>query len=546
MKDDESIRVAPRSRATGGRGAPSLMRNVLSNWTVLGSAVLYSLLITPTVVHALDREAYGIWSFLNAFVAYSSLFYIGLGAALLRFGAQYYAAQNRAALNRLVSVVITIYSGLGLLSLLAGLVAAPYVPELFSSAIGSRAVSATVIVLAARLGLMFVGSVFSGVLVAQGRMDLFNLVTICGHLSRLLLVPFAVGAPNPMLALASAVGITGAAEVAAMAIVALRLDPSLKVRLVIPRAAELRMLYGFGVFAFLLQVADRLISYSDTVVIGITLGAGDVALYTLPLQLAEYGRLVVRGLVSVMLPHLSALLATGQIARFRSSYIRTVRVTAFVAAFVAVNLVSLGPMFLRLWVGPAFAVDAAPGTPVPRDCGVRSGDRRAEPDSVLDGPRKGSVCSGRPSGRGGDQPRIEHHTRPIDRHCRRGARDRSSCGYGERSIPDRSRSSSGWCSLAPGVASGGASGGRFRCGPDCRSSRHELDDPCRVISRSGTTAGARDRCGSRSRLDPHVGWRATGDPGHLGAGETGRIYVARSPVRTGSGVTSRELVRSSR
>ena len=104
MKDDESIRIAPRSRATGGRGAPSLMRNVLSNWTVLGSAVLYSLLITPTVVHALDREAYGIWSFLNAFVAYSNLFYLGLGAALLRFGAEHYAARNRSALNRLVSV----------------------------------------------------------------------------------------------------------------------------------------------------------------------------------------------------------------------------------------------------------------------------------------------------------------------------------------------------------------------------------------------------------------------------------------------------------
>jgi O-antigen/teichoic acid export membrane protein len=360
MKDDESIRIAPRSRATGGRGAPSLMRNVLSNWTVLGSAVLYSLLITPTVVHSLDREAYGIWSFLNAFVAYSNLFYLGLGAALLRFGAQHYAARNRSALNRLVSVVITIYSGLGLLSLLAGIVAAPYVPELFSSTNGSWAVSATVIVLAARLGLMFVGSVFSGVLVAQGRMDLYNLITICGHLSRLVIVPFAVGTQNPMLALALSVGITGAAEVTAMAVVALRLDPSLKVRLVIPAAAELRLLYGFGVFAFLLQVADRLISYSDTIVIGITLGAGDVALYALPLQLAEYGRLVVRGLVSVMLPHLSALLATGQIARFRSSYIRTVRVTAFVAAFVAVNLVSLGPMFLRLWVGPTFAVNAAP------------------------------------------------------------------------------------------------------------------------------------------------------------------------------------------
>ena len=41
-------------------------------------------------------------------------------------------------------------------------------------------------------------------------------------------------------------------------------------------------------------------------------------------------------------------------------YFRTVRITALIAAFVTVNLIALGPMFLRLWVGQAFSVYALP------------------------------------------------------------------------------------------------------------------------------------------------------------------------------------------
>lgn len=350
-----------RDRTPGATGAArsSLLRNVLSNWTVLATAILFTLLITPSIVRALGRESYGIWSFLNAFVAYSSLFYLGLGSALLRFGAQYHASGQREAFNRLVSVVITIYSGVGLLSFLVGLLAASLLPDLLSVP-DDGSVSAAVIMLSVRVGLMFNGAAFAGVLVSQGRTDLYCLVLICGHLSRLLIVPFVLNTPDPLLALAVVIAVTGAAEVVALGVLAFRLDPALKVSLVRPTVQELRQLYGFGIFAFLIQLADRLISYTDTMVIGVVLGAGHVALYVLPLQLAHYGRLVIRGPVSVMLPHLSALLATGQGERFRRTYIRTVRTSGLLGAFVAVNLVALGPMFLRLWVGPALSASALP------------------------------------------------------------------------------------------------------------------------------------------------------------------------------------------
>jgi O-antigen/teichoic acid export membrane protein len=341
---------------------PSLLRNVLSNWGSTATAIAYSLVITPVVVRALDRELYGVWSFLNGLLAYSNLFYLGLGAAVIRYVAQYHATGDRAALNRLASVVLSVYSVLGVVCFLAMAAVAPFVPRILTGpphAGTAQAASLTAVLLGVRLFLMFIGSVFTGVLVARGRLDLNNLVTVSGTLVRFVAVPLSVRSGNPLLSLAVVVVATGALETVAQIALAFKVDPELAARPVFPRRADLRLLYSFGLLSFLIQMAERLINYTDTTVIGVMLGAGSVALYAIPLQLAEYARIVVYGIVSVLLPHLTSLHERGQTKALGDAYVRSVRTAAFISAFLNVNLIFLGVPFLRLWVGPAFA-DAAP------------------------------------------------------------------------------------------------------------------------------------------------------------------------------------------
>jgi O-antigen/teichoic acid export membrane protein len=362
MQDADAI--PPTAAGAGVRAAPrpSLFRNVLSNWASTLLLIIYALVITPVVVRALDRELYGIWSFLNGLVAYSNLFYLGLGAALVRFVAEHHASGDRAALNRLASVVLSLYVVIGLIALGCMILAAPYVPRMMAGSLApgtARAAVATAVLLGARLLFMFVASAFSGVVVAEGRMDLFNLVGMSGTFVRFAAVPLVVRTTNPLLALAATVVVTSGLETAALAAMAFHVDPELRVRPVFPRAAELRMLYGFGFFSFLLQIGERLISYTDTTVIGFILGASSVALYALPLQLAEYARIAVSGIVSVLTPHLTGLYTQGKHSDLRAAYLSSIRLASFVSAFLNVNLVFLGTPFLRLWVGPAFA-DAAP------------------------------------------------------------------------------------------------------------------------------------------------------------------------------------------
>jgi O-antigen/teichoic acid export membrane protein len=159
----------------------------------------------------------------------------------------------------------------------------------------------------------------------------------------------------PLVSLAAVVAACGIIETASLAVLARALHPGLAIRLVRPTRAELRALYGFGLQAFVVTLALTLIAYTDTTVVGVAVGAASVALYALPLQLVEYIRIVAGGASGVWVPRLTVMASRGDLPGLRAAYVTVTRVTMFLATFLVVNIVFLGPPFLGLWVGPAFS-----------------------------------------------------------------------------------------------------------------------------------------------------------------------------------------------
>ena len=340
----------------------SLTRNVFSNWFVLGASVAYSLLITPTVVRALDLEQYGVWSFLNGLLSYSELLYMGLGSALVRSVAQHRASGDLAGINRVVSVVATIYGVIGAICFGALSGASAYVPHVFAeplSGVAAQAASTTCVLLGLQLFFVFVGSAFSGLLAGHDRYDLVNAVYSVGILIRLVAVPILVRpGHDPLRTLAFVMAATTVLGTVLLVGLAFWHLPQLSIRVTRAKLHELRFLYSFGLQSFFIVFAVKLISYTDTTVIGITLGAASVALYVLPLQLVEYSRAFVGGFAGVFLPRLTVLATKGDMAAIRDAYLSTTRFSCFLSGWLAGGLIWLGPLFINRWVGQQF------GTPV--------------------------------------------------------------------------------------------------------------------------------------------------------------------------------------
>ncbi|MGH9174893.1 MAG: lipopolysaccharide biosynthesis protein, partial [Vicinamibacterales bacterium] len=359
------VTEAPRDRtpeasarpAVGGLGS-YLLRATMVNWLSSLLTVLYALFITPIVIRALDKDLYGVWSFLNGLLAYSSLFYLGLGSAFIKYLSQFRAAGDRTAVNRLASVVFVIYTTIGVVSLMLCLALAPQVPGLFAEPLDPSATRQTVtalMLLGSRLLFMFVATVFSGVLIAEERITAAARVNIAATIARFIAVPLLLGHGPPLVTLAMIMSVSAAVETCALTVSALRFVPSLRIVPAVPRASELRMLYGFGFKSFFILLSAWLVNYTDTTIIGLRLGAASVAVYSIPLQLVAYGRVAAQGMVAALLPRLTAYETTGDRATLTAAYLRISRATNYVAALIALNLLTLGPAFMSLWVGDEFA-----------------------------------------------------------------------------------------------------------------------------------------------------------------------------------------------
>jgi O-antigen/teichoic acid export membrane protein len=336
----------------------SLARNVLSNWIGIPITVAYGLIITPIIVRALDTELYGVWSFLNGLLVYSDLLYVGLGSSLIKYVAELRANDDQQGMNRLFSVVFGIYGVIGIVCWGVMIGISTVVPSLFAeplSAEAARSASITCVLLGAQLFFVFMGSAFGGLISGHDRFDLSNFVYIATVAMRFAGTPLVLQTgDDPLFRLAALTSSVAAIQAVMLATIAYRLIPHLSLRLVRWRIGELRMLYGFGLPSFFITFAARIVSFSDTTIIGVMLGASAVALYTLPVQLMEYARAPVGGFTRVLLPRLTTMSTRADLASLRDAYLSATRIATFLTAWFAAIVLTVGPAFLNRWVGEAF------------------------------------------------------------------------------------------------------------------------------------------------------------------------------------------------
>jgi O-antigen/teichoic acid export membrane protein len=324
----------------------------------MGLGILYGLFITPIVIRALDTQQYGAWSFLDSLLGYSELFYLGLGSAIIRFVAQARVEDNRRHISRVTSVVLSIYSAIGLGCLLILVGVSGRLPTIFPDQLApelARAITYTCVLLGFRLVLVFVTSAFSGLLCGHDRYDLVNSVTIGAIAVRFVAVPLLIQyGTSPLLMFAGLVLAVSLLEAIAMVSISFWYVPGLSVRLTRPTAAELKLLYGFGLQSFFVLVAFKLISYTDTTVISVKLGLVSAGLYAPSLRIVEYARQCVGGLAGVLLPRLMVHATRSDLPSLREAYLSSARVACFIAGWLAALVMTLGPAFLTRWVGPEF------------------------------------------------------------------------------------------------------------------------------------------------------------------------------------------------
>jgi len=313
-------------------------------------------LLTPFILDRLGAVSYGLWILVGSVVAYGSLLDLGVAGAVIKYIAEHHAKGEIARGRGLVATALCLYSVLGLIVMALSAAIASVLPYLFNVPSNERA-TATWLVLIMGFGIGISIPCVTPIAVLKGlqRFDLSGLVSVTGTL---------LSAAGIVVVLLLGGGVLGIATVGIFVTLAMQAPSIWLINRIAPelrfgwRGASRRLVrtvLSFSSPLFVMDVAGRLQTKTDEVVIGAFLPVSFITPYSLARRLSEVAQVLTDQFMKVLLPLASELHAENDQVRLRSVYITGTRLTLAIFLPVGCILVILARPILTVWVGAAYA-----------------------------------------------------------------------------------------------------------------------------------------------------------------------------------------------
>ena len=334
-------------------------RNALGIYAVYAAAMVSGLVVTPILLRSIGTEAFGIWAFIGGITIYLAVLDIGLGPSVVRFTAEAHGRRDPEEINRVASVALVLYAGIGVLTLVAGAIVSWFVPVLIDAPadlVWDARISTFLVTLS--LAVRFPLGLFYNLLGGRQRFDVQNLgnfvATVLYAVLVALLIPRGGG-----LVLLGVLTILATVIRLGLPLVWLRRElPELSLQRVYVTRARMRDLVGVSWSNFLVHVANKVVFSTDVVVVGIVLGAEQAAIYAIASRLFQLVFGLASVVTSLLYPAFAEYEGSGEQERQRRLLLSGLRGGSAAALVLALPLLLIPANLIHAWVGGGFSESA--------------------------------------------------------------------------------------------------------------------------------------------------------------------------------------------
>jgi O-antigen/teichoic acid export membrane protein len=331
-----------------------MLRNIGSTWMVTLMTIAATYVLTPFVIHALGREAYGTWTVIATLVGFINLLALGVPMACVRYLAGHVAEGDTVQMNKVIGSCAGLYLGIGAAALALGgaLAAVFHLYAIPPGLLEQAGLAYALMVVYVSAG--FIGLLPEGILFSHLDFVLRNAVRIAGVLLRLALT---IG----LLTLSPSLAILAAVQIACLAFdfglswfFIRRRYPTVRLGLANFDRATVRKIFSFSVYVLMLQAGARLCFESNALVIGAFLGVGVVPFYVVANSLIVYLMEFIVAIAAVVSPMATRLGTQGRLDELREIFLKWSKVALSITLLAGLFLIVLGPRFLGRWIDPSF------------------------------------------------------------------------------------------------------------------------------------------------------------------------------------------------
>ena len=334
---------------------PSLGRNAISNWMMLGIKFILGFLVTPFLLRALGNNDYGIWVLIGSIVGIFGLLDLGIGSAIMRYMAFYRGIDDPTSIRSLFNSSLLIFSIIGGLCVLAGYLLPHFfgyvlnIPEskyeIFKVCLGYISLST---------GINFISNVYQTSIKAYEHYIQCNVVKAIIETLRVLLIVFFVKAGWGVRGVCFSALLTEICGFALFYLVVRLLCKDISINPRYISVLSLGNLISFGIPAAVTILGEILRTRIDNFVISNWVGYSFVTPYSIGVKLATILLELIVAISSVLDPRFSALISAKRNAEAYRLYVKALVFTTSLAYSIGVSLILIGKPLLRLWVGEGF------------------------------------------------------------------------------------------------------------------------------------------------------------------------------------------------
>ncbi len=328
-------------------------RNLVANWTGHGANLVVMFFLSPFTVHALGETEYGIWSLLIVLTGYMGVFDLGVRASTGRYVILYLGRQDHRTVDETIRTSLGFFSLAGLVLFMAGIAIGLGFPTFFPSSPPEyhRLVAILLPILVVNTWLTAIGAVFGSVLVAHDRFDLARTVDLTVLAARTGGTVLALGAGYGLMALT---WVTVGCSLLALAgnyVLVRRIYPRIRVWPLALLRPRLRELFGYGIAAFISNIATRAIGQASLLVVGALISVPAVTVFSVGAMLVYYSWSFLGQIGQTFFPPVQRAAAVGDYESVRWYYLRQIRMGFIFGVPAYVGLIVFGQPFIALWMG---------------------------------------------------------------------------------------------------------------------------------------------------------------------------------------------------
>lgn len=334
-----------------------LKAGVVLSYVSQGIHILSGLLYTPIMLRLLGQSEYGLYQFVSSIISYLGLLSFGFGSSYIRYYSKYKVNNDTVGVARLNGMFMTVFSIIGIICLLAGVILVLNIDSLFANSMSQNEINTAKVlmgIMVFNLAISFPGSVFTSYITANEKYIFQRVISILSGI----LNPFLT---LPLLLL----GYKSISLVVVQTIVSIA---SLLANITFCRNKIhikfdfgkfdfrlLKELFIFSFWIFLNQIIDQINWSLDKFILGVLSGTIAVAVYGVASQLNTLYISLSTAVSNVFAPKINQLVVKSDDNWLLTDlFTRVGRIQFIILTLIASGFIIFGKYFISVWAGDGY------------------------------------------------------------------------------------------------------------------------------------------------------------------------------------------------